>query len=278
MHSKYLEPLSLWTVSLETNKPSLMVNLTKNIDKEKENSKLAQNRFNKITDPTIKIEDFQTNTYSSKIMLISDPKRIRVGITKFQGDVGQTVSEMVSENHAVAGINGGGFSDNGYRGTGGIPTGTTIHNGQFLTTGGTEPMIGFTREGLLVVGNYEPQELKDLHITEALTFGPVLVKDGEGVVIGDGGWSYAPRTAIGQREDGTVIMIVTDGRYVHGLNNVGASMRDLMNLMLKYGAVNAANLDGGSSTTMVKDSRLVNEPTDVLGERKIATSFLVMPE
>jgi exopolysaccharide biosynthesis protein len=128
------------------------------------------------------------------------------------------------------------------------------------------------------VGNYEPQELKDLNITEALTFGPVLVKDGEGVVIGDGGWSYAPRTAIGQREDGTVIMIVTDGRYVHGLNNVGASMRDLMNLMLKYGAVNAANLDGGSSTTMVKDSRLVNEPTDVLGERKIATSFLVMPE
>jgi exopolysaccharide biosynthesis protein len=139
-------------------------------------------------------------------------------------------------------------------------------------------MVGFTREGLLLVGNYTDQELKDLKVTEALSFGPALVKDGEGVVKGDGGWGFAPRTAIGQKEDGTVIMIVTDGRGVHGLNNVGASIRDLMNLMLKYGAVNAANLDGGSSTTMVKDGLLVNEPSDVLGERKIATSFVVMPE
>jgi exopolysaccharide biosynthesis protein len=279
MHSQYLEPLSLWTVSLDKYKPSLMGDLKTNTKKDEENSKKVRNQYEKITDPTIKIEDYQAKTFSAKIMLISDPKRVHVAATKYQGDVGQTVSEMVSDNHAVAGINGGGFSDTGYRGTGGIPLGTTIHNGQFLTTsGGSNPMVGFTREGLLLVGNYTDQELKDLKVTEALSFGPALVKDGEGVVKGDGGWGFAPRTAIGQKEDGTVIMIVTDGRGVHGLNNVGASIRDLMNLMLKYGAVNAANLDGGSSTTMVKDGLLVNEPSDVLGERKIATSFVVMPE
>jgi exopolysaccharide biosynthesis protein len=279
MHSQYLEPLSLWTVSLDKNKPSLMGDVTKNLKQDEANSKKVRDRYNKISDPTIKIEDYQAKTFSAKIMLVSDPKRIKVAVTKYQGDVGQTVSEMVSDNHAVAGINGGGFSDTGYRGTGGIPLGTTIHNGQFIATAdGDNPIIGFTREGMLVVGNYTDQELKDLKVTEALSFGPTLVKDGEGVVKGDGGWGNAPRTAIGQREDGTIIMIVTDGRYVHGPNNLGATMKDLMNLMLKYGAVNAANLDGGSSTTMVKDGLLVNEPTDVLGERKIATSLVVMPE
>lgn len=73
-------------------------------------------------------------------------------------------------------------------------------------------------------------------------------------------------------------MVVTSGRMVNGPDDLGASMKDLMNLMLKYGAVNAANLDGGSSSTMVKDGVLLNQPTDVLGERKIATSFVVMPE
>nr|WP_277398250.1 phosphodiester glycosidase family protein [Neobacillus citreus] len=185
---------------------------------------------------------------------------------------------MVEDNKAVAGINGGAFQDVGYRGTGGVPLGTTIQKGEFVTKGGTQPIVGFTRDGVLMVGSYSEKELMDRDVTEALTFGPVLVKDGKGVVKGDGGWGAAPRTAIGQREDGTVIMIVTDGRMIHGANNLGATMNDLMHLMLKYGAVSAANLDGGSSATMVKDGVLINEPSDVLGERKIATSFIVMPQ
>ncbi len=151
-------------------------------------------------------------------MFISDPKRIQVAVSKYKGDVGQTVSEMVADNNAVAGINGGGFVDVAYRGTGGIPLGTTMHNGEFITKGGTTQMVGFTRQGVLVVGNYSENELINLGVTEALSFGPVLVKDGKGVLKGDGGWGAAPRTAIGQREDGTIIMIVTDGRLIHGPN------------------------------------------------------------
>lgn len=57
-----------------------------------------------------------------------------------------------------------------------------------------------------------------------------------------------PRTAIGQRADGAVLMLVTDGRGKSG--HLGASAADLINVMTEYGAVNAANLDGGSSSCM----------------------------
>ncbi|WP_423799681.1 phosphodiester glycosidase family protein [Neobacillus sp. SAB-20_R2A] len=278
MHPQYLAPLSMWTVSAEENKPSMMVEVEKDLNKDKEIYKNIKSHLENNTDDSITIENFKDKTYSAKIMLVPDPTRIRVAVTKYKGDVGQTVSEMVEDYKAIAGINGGMFQDVGYRGTGGVPLGTTIQNGQFVTTGGTSPIVGFTRDGILLVGTYTDKELVERDVTEALSFGPVLVKDGKGLVKGDGGWGAAPRTAIGQREDGTVIMIVTDGRMIHGANNLGATMKDLMHLMLKYGAVNAANLDGGSSATMVKDGMLINEPSDVLGERKIATSFIVMPQ
>lgn len=270
MHPQYLEPLSLWTVSLNETKPQM------NNVAGKGSTIFAS--FKDVNDSSIEVKDYHAPTFSAKIMLVHDPKRIRVAVTKYKGDVGQTVSEMVDDAHAVAGINGGSFSDVAYRGTGGIPLGNTIQDGKVITSGDSAPTIGFTDEGVLVCGTYSQKELIEDHVTQAVTFGPVLVKDGKGIIEGDCGWGYAPRTAIGQREDGTVIMVVTSGRMVNGPDDLGASMKDLMNLMLKYGAVNAANLDGGSSSTMVKDGVLLNQPTDVLGERKIATSFVVMPE
>ena len=60
-----------------------------------------------------------------------------------------------------------------------------------------------------------------------------------------------PRTAIGQRADGALLLLVTDGRGKSG--HLGASASDLINVMMKYGAVNAANLDGGSSSCMYYD-------------------------
>ena len=60
-----------------------------------------------------------------------------------------------------------------------------------------------------------------------------------------------PRTAIGQKADGTVLLLVTDGRGAGG--HLGATARDLISIMQEYGAVNAANLDGGSSSAMYYD-------------------------
>ncbi len=57
-----------------------------------------------------------------------------------------------------------------------------------------------------------------------------------------------PRTAIGQTADGRILLLVTDGRGANG--HLGATASDLIEIMEQYGAVNAANLDGGSSTCM----------------------------
>jgi exopolysaccharide biosynthesis protein len=234
--------------------------------------------YGNVSDSSIKHEQYKGDTFTADILLIRDPKRVKVGVTNQIGKVGQTISEMVKDNHAVAGINGGSFQDVGWRGTGGIPLGTTIHNGKVVGTGKNDNVIGITKSGELITGKYSIDKLKELGVNEALSFGPILVKDGKGIVQGAGGWGNAPRTAIGQKEDGTIIMVVTDGRFVHGPDNLGASIRDIQNLMLKYGAVTAVNLDGGSSATMVLNGKLINEPSDVLGERKVATGFLVMPE
>lgn len=122
-----------------------------------------------------------------------------------------------------------------------------------------------------MVGKYTLDEIKNLDIKEAVSFGPALVVNGKPMIkSGDGGWGIAPRTAIGQKADGTVIFLVIDGRAI---SSVGATLKDVQNIMLDYGAVNATNLDGGSSTTMYYKGKVINNPSNPLGERMVPTIF-----
>ena len=75
-----------------------------------------------------------------------------------------------------------------------------------------------------------------------------LISNNEPREINGMGSGLNPRTAIGQRADGAILMLVTDGRGKAG--HLGASASDLINVMVEYGAINAANLDGGSSSCM----------------------------
>ncbi len=216
--------------------------------------------------------------FTATVMEISNPTRVQVAMTKYKGRVGETVLQLVNNNNAVAGINGGSFTDsNGWRGTGGVPDGIVIANGKLINNGnlGSQPIIGFSSNGKMIAGNYSYDQLKNMDVTQALSFYPVLVQNGQDIVQGSGGWGYAPRAVIGQKASGTVLLIVTDGRYENGPGNVGASLQDMANVLLQNGAVIGANLDGGSSTTMILNRKLINEPTDVLGERKVATAIIV---
>ena len=97
--------------------------------------------------------------------------------------------------------------------------------------------------------------------------------NGEGLIKnGSGGWGIAPRTAIGQRADGAVLLLVVDGRH---LDSIGASMADLISIMQEYGAINACNLDGGSSTAMVVNGEQLNDGTSVIGSRRIPSAVIV---
>ena len=81
-----------------------------------------------------------------------------------------------------------------------------------------------------------------------------------------------PRTAIGQRADGAVLMLVIDGRQVH---SAGATYQDCVDIMLDYGAVNACNMDGGSSTAMYYQGKYVNSISSSNGQcRPLPNAFM----
>jgi exopolysaccharide biosynthesis protein len=275
-HAYLLRPLSLFTISQQTinqYKPDFATQNVANTNLEQLHKNFQTN------DASITVSTIHHSTFTAYVMEVRDPKRIRVAVTKYRGKVGQTVSDMVQENGAVAGVNGGAFADANYQGTGGIPKGITIANGQLVESHDDGSIIGFTKGGAMIAGMYSAAQLQQMGVDEALTFGPILIQNGHDVIQGSGNtWAWAPRTAVGQTKDGTVIFVVTDGRYIHGPNNAGASMQDLAQIMLQYHCYVAANLDGGSSSTMVNNGKLVNQPTDVLGEREVATSVMVMPE
>ena len=159
------------------------------------------------------------------------------------------------------------------------PYGFIIHDGKYLlgqnsSDDETNEFVGFTSGGNLIVGNYSKAELREKDVVEGISFGPALIVNGEKMITnGDGGWGVGPRTAIGQRKDGTVLLLVIDGRQPG--YSVGATLRDLQNILYEEGAVIAANLDGGSSSTLYYNGKVVNKPADLLGERMIPTAFVV---
>jgi exopolysaccharide biosynthesis protein len=211
-----------------------------------------------------------------KLIEIADPSRVVLGLAPQLGRVGAPLSEIVGYNHAAGGINAGGFLDDNLLGTGSNPDGIVVQNGQvqFMQKGlSSFNVIGFNSNDVLVVSNSMTlDEIKKSNLRCAVSFGPSLIVNGQPLVI-KGGTSLQPRSAIGQKKDGTVLLLAIDGRQQ---TSMGANFLDVQNILLQYGAYNAANLDGGSSTTMNFQGSTMNVPCDITGERSIATAFLVL--
>lgn len=233
-----------------------------------------------ITDKTsgITIEDIQGRSFKGKVMLIKDPKRVKLAVTKEIGVTGERVSDLVKDMGAIAGINAGGFYDPNGKGNGAFPDGLTMHDGVLVHNNVGDKavnIVGFDDQGELVLGKMNAKQLGENNIREAVTFEPNLIVDGKPMITGDGGWGIAPRTGIGQMADGTVIFVVIDGRQPTW--SIGATLRDLMNVFQDYNAVNAINLDGGSSSELVYDGKVMNKLWNIFGERYIPTAFVVTP-
>jgi len=248
----------------------------------RELAKTALSQINKKTDyedlaPEEGIEIYQVygSTYRAKVALIHDPSRVSVSNCGHLGSgYGMTVSDMATANGAIIATNGGGFEDEEGHGTGAIPIGIVIQDGQLMwgDRGGTYEVIGFDNNNILVVGNMTGQQALDRGMKSALSFGPILLVNGEPTQINGKGSGLNPRTAIGQTRDGTVILVVVDGRQP---NSLGATYADLIELMQDFDAVNAANLDGGSSSVMWYNGEFINQSTSLIGVRNIPTAIMV---
>ena len=222
----------------------------------------------------IQIIDINKSHFNGKLMVVTDPKRIQVGATPNIGKYGATLSQIVKSNNAIGGINAGAFVDDKMIGTGGLPSGILVQNGviTYEQAGYTHfQVVGIDDKGVLIIRNsMTADQIKSAKIQWAISFGPPLIINGQLLV--SGGSSLQPRTAIGQRKDGSILLLTIDGRSI---SSPGATLTEEQNILFEYGAYNASNVDGGSSTTMVYQGKLINNPSDILGERSISSAFIV---
>lgn len=228
-------------------------------------------------DNTVTLHQVVSSRYKGFLLEVNDPTRVTLGITPSLGSAGAATSEIARENGAIAAVNAGGFDDPSGTGTGKTPYGVIFHNGRLIweeNDQAEEDLIGLDQNGVLVTGSYTAPEMTAMNIQEGVSFGPTLIKNGEEMVDSalNDQWGIGPRTAIGQKQDGTILLLVIDGRQI---DSPGASILDVQNILYGAGAWTAANLDGGSSTTMYYDGKVINHPCDPLGERKVSTAFIV---
>ena len=228
--------------------------------------------------------NINTERFDGYVLEIKNPLKVKVAMTKYLGKMGEKTSKMAEEHNAVAAINGGSFVDKSsdgtlYAGTGSEPGGFVISGGKVIyPTSGTysdnaENVVAFTKNGELIVGDHTLSELKKLNVQEAMCFRrPNIIINGVKQVKNKMEDGLNPRTAVGQKADGTVIFLVIDGRKI---NAPGASLYDVQEIMAERGAVNAGALDGGYSSTMYYKGEVINSPNAWSGERSVATSFYV---
>ena len=223
------------------------------------------------------IQQVKGNGFSGFMMVVLDPSRVIMGSVPESYHVrGYTVEEMVKHFDAVAGINAGGFLDPNGSGNGSIPDTMVVYDGQvyYEDYGTNMGFVGFDSNNIMhVATKITPEEIREKDIQYGVCFGPVLVSNGVPCDVKSSGVN--PRTAIGQRSDGAVLLLVIDGRQVISL---GATYQDLVDIFLEFGAVNACNLDGGSSTLMWYDGAYVNNCASVVGIRPVPTTFVVLKE
>ncbi len=230
--------------------------------------------------PETELVDVSGSTFRGKLLKIKDPSRVYVGISGQYGPEyeGKKVLDMVAEYGALAAINAGGFEDLNGVGNGGTPLGMVVSQGElrYGMMDTSYDIIGFDSNNILHVGTMTGQQAMDLGIRDAVCFGPVLIVNGKPVnEEKDLGGGFNPRSAIGQTSDGTVLLLVIDGRQA---NSLGATYDDIIDIMLKNGAVNAANLDGGSSSHMIYEGEIITVCSSLYGPRRMPTCWLVAPE
>lgn len=224
------------------------------------------------------VEPVKGEGYSGYMMVVLDPSRVIMGCRPGSfGGRGFTVEQMVHKFGAVAGINAGGFEDLNGAGNGETPDSLVVFEGQvyYAGSGLRDGFVGIDSNNILHVGKLSVAEIQKRDIQYGVCFGPVLISNGEPTTQGMQASGVNPRTAIGQRSDGAMLLLVIDGRQ---LVSLGATFKDLTEVFLSYGAVNACNLDGGSSTLMWYQGGYINNCASVIGIRPVPTTFLVLPQ
>lgn len=222
----------------------------------------------------VKVEKITGKNYVGYVMTIPDASKVSL-VDGRKSNRGSKLSEIVKNNKAIAGINAGGFADDGGVGSGNVLCDATIINKKLLYGNKTSKysLIGLSSEKKLVLGKYTYQQAMNAGIESAVEFGPYLIVNGKNQITNASSGGIHPRMGIGQKKDGTFIFVVVDGRQPG--YSIGTNLLEMQNIFNRYDAYNAANLDGGSSATMYYNGKVVNKTSTPMGERYLPNAFIV---
>lgn len=218
-----------------------------------------------------KVINITGNGLRGYLVAIYDASKVKIGTSTNMGNSGQMLTTIAKNNNALVAMNASGFIDPEYNSNGGVPHGAVIKDGKLVSNevsnNNSGGIIGFDKDNKLVLLKKSASEALAMGVRDAVEFGPFLIVNGKSSFIrGNGGWGSAPRSAIGQRKDGIVLFLVMDGRdYANGI--LGADMVDLTEILSNYGAYNAANLDGGTSSGLVVNNELINKPVNANNQK-----------
>lgn len=212
------------------------------------------------------------------LMVVDDPANVFVGTCESFGDSckGLRVNEMSEKYQAFAVVNGGGFSDDM---RGGRPHGIVVTRGvaRMKHDPGTvafATVVGLTEDDEMVIGNFSCDEVNALRLRDAVAFSPLLLKNGV-VQAGDTRSihkQFTIRTCVGHDADGRAMFLIAKGRQPDSL---GATVQDVTETLISYGAVDAANLDGGTSSSLYVNGEIVYSGYRMMASRPMPTAFIV---
>ncbi|NLC95966.1 MAG: phosphodiester glycosidase family protein [Erysipelotrichaceae bacterium] len=245
---------------------SINLEINQNENSQDENSK----------DDGIIIHKIKGPTYQAIMMEVKNPEDVIVAINPNldSSGAGLALEDYIELHDGIAGINAGGFEDAGGSGNGGQAWGIVISDGKLVSghLNDFTSVIGINYDNKLVVGDMSAKQALEWNIRDAVTFGPIFIDQFQVVFKSGRHPGLNPRTVIGQKEDGTFLLLVIDGRQPVSL---GSTYQDIIDIMLDFNAMTAANLDGGNSTVMVYDGKTINSTVSIYGARNLPTAFIV---
>lgn len=209
----------------------------------------------------IATEREKETTYYVADIVIKDASLLKTAFANnsFGRNIKETTSRIAEENNAILAINGDfyGFRDSGY----------VLRNGELYrsTKNNNNEDLVMDKNGdfkIIKENEVDISKFEEEGVLQVFSFGPALVEKGESSVDEDDEVGKAmvnnPRTAIGQIDSLHYIMIVSDGRTNE---SEGFTLKELSEILINKGCVTAYNLDGGGSSTMFFNGKVVNKPT-----------------
>jgi len=212
-------------------------------------------------DALYKLIDIKEKGYRGYMVAIYDPSRIKLATSTGNG---QNLRRIAKDNNAIVAINASGFNIASAQANGiVIKDSKLVSNYGYNRHGGG--LVGFTKKNVLMLTTSNSSTAISKGMRDAVEFGPFLIINGKAATIkGNGGLGVANRTVIAQRKDGIVLFLVIDGRGAN--DSKGIDMNGLIKILTRYKAYNAANLDGGGSSTLVINNKLINNPKGYYGD------------